>query len=258
MQPRSVPVGIQAVTAVTAKAKGLGVMRSGSSVDQVALLSASTDPMLGVVHTAIPAGGWGDVTTHGLEICRSGAAVAAGAEVECGADGRFVTRSTGRAVGIANTAATGADELFEVFLHGPGGSLNPGQGVIGERTLTVLESDLNAAATTQDINIGAALPARAMILGVSFSAFTPFTGGGVTLTLDIGSSGDADAIKDGVDLSTAAVDGQPATAPNGVAPNKTFVASTQLVAHFIGAGGNVSALTAGAVTIRVQYVQLPA
>lgn len=257
MQPRSVPVGIQAVTSATAKAKGLGVRRSGSAVDTVALLSAVTDPMLGVVYTPIPAGGWGDVQTHGIAICKSGGAISAGAEIECGIDGKFVTRSTGRAVGIANTAATGADEDFEAYLHGPGGSLNPGQGVIGERTLTVGHADLTDADGSQDINIGAALPDRAMILGVSFSALTVFAGGGVTLTLDIGDATDPDAIKDGVQLATA-VDGQPATATDGIAPNKTYTAATQLVARFLGAGGNVADLTSGTVTIRVQYVQLPA
>ncbi len=257
-QPRETPLAIVPAYSASAVAKGYGVKLSGTGADEVAIGAANSDVCLGVVQSAIPAGGRGSVATQGMAIAKSGAAITRTNEVELDATGRFVPVTTGRGVGIANTAAGGAGEDFELYLHGPGGITAQSQGVIQERKITVAHGDLTDADGSQDINLGAILPARAQILGVSFSAFTVFAGGGVTLTLDIGSSGDPDAIKDGVDLATAAVDGQPATQTNGVHPNKQFLTATQLVARFLGAGGNVEDLTSGTVTIHVAFVQLPA
>lgn len=127
-----------------------------------------------------------------------------------------------------------------------------------KKTVTVTHADLTetAANTSQAINIGTALPDNARIVGVDIRALTAFSGGGVSaLTVDIGSSGDIDALIDGADLFAAAVDGGPATMPSGIRPNKTFASSTQLIATFLtDSGHDLEDLTAGSVTIDVLYI----
>jgi hypothetical protein len=127
---------------------------------------------------------------------------------------------------------------------------------VQKRTVTVGHADLDAAALTQAIDIGEDLPANARILGVAIKLTTAFSGGGAAaVSVDIGSSGDVDAIVDGANLFAAAVDGQASTRPAGIAPNKHFVAATQLTATFIS-DVNVVGLTAGAVTIDVLFTVL--
>jgi hypothetical protein len=125
---------------------------------------------------------------------------------------------------------------------------------IQKRTATIGFADLTTAGASQVLPIGAALPANARILGVALHTFTPFTGGTVSaMTIDIGSTGDADALIDGADAFTAAVDGQTSTRPLGIAPNKLFAASTQINATFTATGDTVDDTTAGAVTIDILY-----
>lgn len=124
-------------------------------------------------------------------------------------------------------------------------------------SVTVGEADLTAAATSQAIAIGSSVPAGARILGASIRLTTPFTGGGATsCVVDIGSTGDADALIDGANVFAAAVDGQASTRPLGIAPNKVFTSATQLNATFIS-DVNVSALTAGACVVDVYFTVIP-
>lgn len=124
-----------------------------------------------------------------------------------------------------------------------------------KRTVTIGHADLDAAATTQTINVGAVLPANARILGVSLHDVTAFSGGTVSaLELDIGTAGDVDAIVAQADLAGAAVDGQAASCPSGIAPHKLFAAAgAQLAAKFTATGDDLVNLTAGAVTIDVLF-----
>lgn len=123
------------------------------------------------------------------------------------------------------------------------------------QTITHAELTEAVVGTSQAIDVGEPLPAGATVLGVSITG-TAFSGGGTTaLTMDLGSAGDIDAIRDGVNLFTAFVDGAPSAAPLGIAPNKYFAAATQLQATFIPDPAEaLSAFTAGTVTIRVPYV----
>ncbi len=129
---------------------------------------------------------------------------------------------------------------------------------VSKRTVTVGHADLTDADTSQTISVGAVLPANARIVGVDFRALTVFSGGTVSaLACDIGTSGDVDALVDGADLVTAAVDGGPASMPAGIRPNKTFVsAGAQLTATFVSTGDNLVNLTAGSVIIDVLFVVL--
>ena len=55
----------------------------------------------------------------------------------------------------------------------------------------------------------------------------------------------------GVDLFSAAVDGQALTAPAGIAPFKHFAAQTQITLAFTATGDNVVNLSAGSVTVEL-------
>ena len=128
----------------------------------------------------------------------------------------------------------------------------------GKRTVTITHADLTEATnnTAQAINIGATLPANARITGVDMRALTVFTGGSVSaVTCDIGTSGDVDALIDGADLQTTAVDSGPATMPQGIRPNKMFASGgAQLLATFYPDSGHaLLALTAGSVVIDVSF-----
>lgn len=128
---------------------------------------------------------------------------------------------------------------------------------IQTRSVTITHVTLNAAALSQAINIGAVLPANAMILGANVAIATPTTGGSATsCTVDIGTSGDVDALIDGADVFAAAVDGMASTHPLGIAPNKLFVtAGAQLIAT-VTSDVNVSLLTAGSFTVTVAFAAL--
>lgn len=129
--------------------------------------------------------------------------------------------------------------------------------VIEKRTVTVGHADLTDADTSQTVNIGAALPDNARIIGVSIHTVTAFSGGSVSaLLVDVGSAGDVDALIDGAALHSTVVDGQAATRPLGIAPNKLFASSTQLVATFVSTGDDLVNLTAGACTIDVLFTVL--
>lgn len=97
-------------------AVGLGVRRSGATDDQCALLAAVTNPGWGVTVESIPNLGRGGIQTTGRVRAVCSAAIAVGAMVECGTDGKFATFSTGTKWGIANTATLNADEEFELEL----------------------------------------------------------------------------------------------------------------------------------------------
>lgn len=133
-----------------------------------------------------------------------------------------------------------------------------------KRTVTVPYNNAALAAANSNgasavVNIGAVLPANARILGVDMRALTAFSGGSASaVTIDVGTSGDPDALIDGADVFAAAVDGGPATMPAGIRPNKTFAsAGAQLIATFTpDAGHQLANLTAGTVIIDVLFTEL--
>ncbi len=129
---------------------------------------------------------------------------------------------------------------------------------VSKKTVTVGHADLTEPNdnTPQAISIGTALPANARIVGVDIHDLTVFTGGSTSaVTVDIGTAGDIDALIDGADLQTTAVDGGPATMPQGIRPNKFFAAGGQLIATFLtDSGHDLEDLTAGSVIIDVLYV----
>jgi hypothetical protein len=130
-------------------------------------------------------------------------------------------------------------------------------GMIQKRVLAFGHADLTDADGSQTLNLGIAVPAGSMILGVSIALATPFTGGGAgAVSCDIGSAGDPDAIVSSADLFAAAVDGVASALPAGIAPFKVFTGSTQLTAT-VDADVDVADLAAGAATITISFVVLP-
>lgn len=130
-------------------------------------------------------------------------------------------------------------------------------GVIQTRTVTIGHADLTDADGEQSINIGAVLPANAMILAVDVALATPFSGGTATsVLLDIGTSGDPDAIVADCDLFAAAVDGKASAMPAGIAPFKLFTSAGAQLLATVAADDDVADLVAGACTITVSFVKV--
>ncbi len=128
------------------------------------------------------------------------------------------------------------------------GLLNNGAAsLIGTRSLTILAADLTEADGAQTFNLGAALPAGAVVLSHNIDVTAAFTDGvaGV-FTLDIGDT-DVDAIVDGAALGTIAN----LHGPLGVQSGGRYGA-VQLTATVL-ADVNVTTATLGAVTIEVFY-----
>jgi len=156
-----------------------------------------------------------------------------------------------------STTSDDGETVFKVVDITTGRWKRP-SGSIQKRSLTATHATITAAAGDETLSIGAALPANSRILGVSIHTVTAFSGGTVgDFTVDIGSAGDIDALVDGANLFAAAVDGQVATRPLGIAPNKFFAAATQLQAKFICGSDDVGDATAGACTIDVLFEVLP-
>lgn len=114
-------------------------------------------------------------------------------------------------------------------------------------------ADLTDGDTSQVIDLFD-LPAGAQVIGRRVLLATAFSGGGNTaLSVDVGTTGDPDALIDGADLFTAAVDGEASSVPAGIAPNKSFDAATTIKGTFVCVTGILSGFDAGSCTIQLLY-----
>ena len=73
---------------------------------------------LGVLNANTDEGEQAPVCCVGIALVYSGAALAAGAKIQCNAAGKAITYAAGAVAGYALDAATGADELIRVLLIG--------------------------------------------------------------------------------------------------------------------------------------------
>lgn len=125
---------------------------------------------------------------------------------------------------------------------------------LGKRTVRIQHTDLTDAVNgeAEVENIGAVLPANAVVLAHEVQVDTLFSGGGATaVKLDIGGT-DPDAIVSQQDVFTGATTGA-TSARTGVHAQGKFSAQ-QLVATFTPDGGHtLNDLTAGDLTITVWY-----
>lgn len=124
------------------------------------------------------------------------------------------------------------------------------------RSLRIQHTDLDAAATSQVLNLGGILPANARLIGRDITIATPFSGGGAgAVTLDVGGT-DPDSIIDGADLFTGATTPTAGTAGVlGGAGHAASLGGQQLTAT-IAADVNVALLTAGDAVIRLFFIPL--
>jgi hypothetical protein len=125
-----------------------------------------------------------------------------------------------------------------------------------EATLTVGHADLTAAATNEQIDFAAAMPANAVVLGSYLEITTLFSGGSVSdCTTDIGvSSGDVDAIMAAVPTFTADPTGN-INGPKGIALDGHYGGVT-LAVNVVTTGDNVVNLSAGSVTAHIFYIDI--
>jgi hypothetical protein len=128
-------------------------------------------------------------------------------------------------------------------------------GALQKRTVTVGHATLTdaVAGEAQAINIGAVLPANAVVIAREVALATPFSGGGVSsCLLDVGGT-DVDAIVNALELITDAPTESEVNAAGGIKPQGGYSAQ-QLVATFTPDGGHTLAdLTAGSVVITVWF-----
>lgn len=118
------------------------------------------------------------------------------------------------------------------------------ESVVQNRTLTLGFADLTDADGSQSFNLGAALPANAVLLGYSVNVTEGFTDGAAgVFTLDLGFAGDLDNILDGGALGTIA------QLHGAVGGRRSAV---QLLATVLGTV-NVTTATEGAATIEVFF-----
>jgi hypothetical protein len=133
-----------------------------------------------------------------------------------------------------------------------------GLGLTKVAILDVGHADLTAAATSESISFADALPEGSYPVGVRIGLSEAFSGGSVSaLVADVGLPGDPDAMVDGADLFTAAVDGEASDHPLGIAPNKLVTgdaAARTPEVLFTATGDNVVNLDAGACRVALLYV----
>ncbi len=119
---------------------------------------------------------------------------------------------------------------------------------------TIGHADLTAGAVAENIALDD-LPAGAQVVGWDNAAITAFSGGGAgSCTMSIGTAAAPELIMAATSVFTGVAAQTRGTA--GVSPNAYFAAASSLVARFT-ANVNVSALTAGSITIALLYI-LPA
>jgi hypothetical protein len=132
-------------------------------------------------------------------------------------------------------------------------------GAVGNRGLQITHADLTDAVNgeAQSINIGAALPTNAYVIGKpDLLLATQFTGGSASaVVLDIGIAGELEAlVKDFDAFGSTAATHYCAGASAGTRDNGYFSAG-QLLATFTPDGSHtLDGLTAGDITIVVPYV----
>ena len=85
----------------------------------VNVANAAGQAVIGILQNKPTSGQPADVMMSGVSKAIAGAAIAAGAEVMAGADGRIITAATAgsNVIGIALNAAGGANEIISVALN---------------------------------------------------------------------------------------------------------------------------------------------
>lgn len=213
----------------------------------VDLAGSPGDTLAGVSVEPIAVGMTRSVQVDGRAILETGGSFARGAALTTDATGRAVAAvGTQTVFGEATQPSTGAGEFVGVEI----GKRATSAGNVLVQEVTITHADLTAAAATESVNLGAALPTNARVLGVESHLTTAFTGGTVSaIVCEAGHAGDTDSLITARNIFTGAAQTLPG---NGVRPLGTY-SGTQLTALFTATGGQVVALTAGSITFRIFY-----
>ncbi len=155
----------------------------------------------------------------------------------------------------AYVATTTAAVTIPIGIYAESGELS---GILSHlprcKTFRVVESELTAAAATEDITLFQ-LPARGVMTGVTIKHETPFTGGTLTgMTVAVGDSSDAAAYAPAFDIFQTASD--TAFSDSAVFKSTTFTAR-DVLAQFSATGDTVQNATAGAVDITACFAVRP-
>lgn len=110
MNPTEIPV---IVTLPTVAAANLTV---GRFVTPAGAVPAAGAVCAGVVHEDVDLGDPVPVVINGLVLVTAGGSIALGAEVETDNQGRAITLNTGKRLGIALSASTGAGQPITLLL----------------------------------------------------------------------------------------------------------------------------------------------
>lgn len=178
-------------------------------------------------------------------------ATQAKADVE-GISAASLAATTPAALGVAATAGAAATASKSDHIHAWAQKLT----VAIDDTITG-SADTNGTPNTP-INVGAALPARAIVLAIEVVVATPASGGSVvTALLDVGWAGSTETLLKDFDLVAASAGSYDQNA-GGAASTKTYPvqAGGKQLALIVTPDGahKLSALTALGATINVYYV----
>ena len=158
-------------------------------------------------------------------------------------------------VGIQDAAAnfTGTDVEAALAENAASAAANTAA-VFAKRTVTVLHSDLTEASNgvLESVNIGAVLPANAVVVAHEVDITTLFSGGTVaSVACDVGGT-DVDAIVNALDVFTGAATGK-LTGALGVHSRGIFTAEQLVVSFTPDGSAALLALDAGELDVTVWY-----
>lgn len=168
------------------------------------------------------------------------------------------------ALGAAGTAGRiqAVDDVSPGLRRDTGAAWAQIASLIEYREVTLTSDDLVAAGVgPESVNIGAVLPAGAVILGYGINLTDAFdNGAGVSLVMELGYNGDVDAIEDGFNCFT----GSPNEAQGytfttrgpGIGCPCIVTSTRQLLATFTAGGDTLANFTNGSVTIRIYFLSL--
>lgn len=86
------------------------------SANNTMALAGASDAAVGILQDPVIEGEAGRVAVSGITMAVAGEAIAAGANVKSGANGKLVVDSTGAGIGVALEAATAANDIISVLL----------------------------------------------------------------------------------------------------------------------------------------------
>lgn len=226
------------------------ILKYGSTQDGCALATSSSDEFCGVSLEDMEGTTYGQVITRSVQIggkamVISGDAISIGDRLTTDSSGRAIpaTGTNQSVIGVAESAATGADEEVECELSGI--QVNAAGG-LQCLEMQIEPADLTDADTSQSFALGT-LPANCWVVGYQMELTEAFVKGAQTFIGQIGYTGTLGAYADNL-----GVDGTPGVAEAAVSKSPT--AAKDVLCTITTNTGTVAECTAGDVTLRLFYM----